>query len=301
MTGTSTRAHHRSARRGFWTAYQPGFRVSDAPLASPEFFAEVEADRYSLEPAIEELARFESWANRDVLEAGCGIASDGMRFVRAGARYTGLDFSPVALDVARRRLELEGGSAGFVSGDITDLPFPSESFDLVYSNGVIHHVPDTARAVNEFHRVLRPGGTALVMVYHRSSFNYFFTIMLLRRLLAGLLLIPGAERAVAWLTGEPVELLRDHKRLLRKLGGRYLTDPATFLSRNTDGPANPLSKVYTRRSGSAFFDAFDSVTTEVRFLILRTYPLGERIARARMATALERRWGWHLWIRAIKA
>ena len=95
MTGTSTRAHHRSARRGFWTAYQPGFRVSDAPLASPEFFAEVEADRYSLEPAIEELARFESWANRDVLEAGCGIASDGMRFVRAGARYTGLDFSPV--------------------------------------------------------------------------------------------------------------------------------------------------------------------------------------------------------------
>lgn len=288
-------------RRGFWTDYQPGFRATAAPVGSPEFFAEVEAHRYRLEPHIADLVRFERWADRDVLEAGCGIATDGMRFVRAGARYTGMDFSATALELARRRLELEGGTARFVRGSIAALPFPDASFDLVYSNGVIHHLPETGRVIGEFHRVLRPGGTAIVMVYHRNSFNFYVSVMIVRRALAALLLIPGAERAIAVLTGERPDVLRGHRALLREHGPGYLTDPQLFLSHNTDGPGNPLSKVYSAEGMRTAFSAFGDVQTDVRFLNLRAYPGGERLEQIELVRRAGHRVGWHLWVTATKA
>jgi len=290
-----------SSRRKFWTEYQPGYRATEAAVGSPEFFDEVEAHRYALEPDIVELVRFDQWAGRDVLEAGCGIATDGMRFVRAGARYTGLDFSPAALDLARRQLELRGGAAKFVHGSVADLPFPDESFDLVYSNGAIHHVPETQRAIDEFRRVLRAGGTAIVMVYHRRSFNFYVSIMAVRRALTALLLVPGADRGIARVTGERPDVLRGHRELLRKHGLRYISDPALFLSHNTDGPGNPLSKAYTVEAMRRRFSGFDRVETELRFLNLRAYPMGERLERLARVRELGRRFGWHLWINATKA
>jgi SAM-dependent methyltransferase len=290
-----------TTRTDFWAEYQPGFRSSDAPIGSPEFFSEVEARRFALEPHILELVQFERWAGKDVLEAGCGIATDGMRFVRAGARYTGIDLSDTAIDLARSRLQLERGSAEFVRGSITDLPFEDESFDLVYSNGVIHHVPETQRAIDEFERVLRPGGTAIVMVYHRRSFNYIVSIMTVRRLLASTLLIPGAETAIARITGQPPDVLHGHRELLREHGSRYLTDPQRFLSHNTDGPGNPLSKAYTVEGMRRAFSSFADVHADVRFLNLRAYPFGERLERLPSIRRLGRRYGWHLWIRATRS
>ena len=167
--------------------------------------------------------------------------------------------------------------------------------------GVIHHLPETRRVVDEMHRVLRPGGTAIVMVYHRDSLNFYFSIMVLRRLLAATLLVPGADRALSKLTGEPVDVLRGHRELLAEHGLRYLADPRLFLSNNTDGPGNPLSKVYTRRSARALFGRFDEVETAVRFLNLRAYPAGERLGATRLARRLGDRLGWHLWVVARKA
>ena len=290
-----------STRRDFWTGYQPGYRASDAPVGSPEFFAQVEAHRYALEPHIRELVQFERWAGADVLEAGCGIGTDAMQFVRAGARYTGIDFSPAALRLAKRRLELENGTATFAQGSVADLPFPDESFDLVYSNGVIHHLPETGRAIGEFLRVLRPGGTAIVMVYHRRSFNFYVSIMGVRRLLALVLLVPGAERVVARVTGERADLLAGHRVLLREHGVGYVADPVLFLSHNTDGPGNPLSKVYTAQGIHRAFAGFADVQSEVRFLNLRAYPFGERLEGRPLVRRLGRSAGWHLWIRATKS
>jgi len=260
-------------RQSFWTSYQPGTRGARAPLGTPEFFADVEARRYALEPEILDIADFSRWAGRDVLEAGCGIGTDAVQFVRAGARYRGVDFSPKALELARLRPEL--ANADLVSGSIADLPFPDASFDLVYSNGVIHHMPETARAIDEFRRVLRPGGTAIVMVYHRSSLNFYFSIMFLRRMLAAALLVPGADRAIARVTGESVDVLRGHRALLKEHGATYLMRPGLFLSNNTDGPGNPLSKVYTGAGMRRAFSKFAHVDTHVRFLNLRAYPKGE--------------------------
>lgn len=145
---------------------------------------------------------------------------------------------------------------------------------------------------------MRPSGTALVRVYHRRSLNYAFTIMTRRRLLASLLLMPGAPRVVARITGEQSEVLNGQRRLLQVHGFRYIRDRSLFLSNNTDGPGNPLSCAYSPRELVRLFSRFSSVATEVRFLNLRLYPGGDRLARTKIAHILERWIGWHLYIRA---
>jgi SAM-dependent methyltransferase len=285
----------------FWSSHQPGFRFTSAPAGTPEFFAEVERHRYSLEPHIPQMVQFERWRDKDVLEVGCGIATDGINLARSGAHYVGVDPSPEALTLARRRFELERAEGQFAQASAEELPFDSESFDLVFSHGVIHHLHDTEGAVREFHRVLRPGGTALVMVYHRNSLNYRVNIMVIRRLLAPLLLVPGGTRLAGLLTGEKREVVEQHRSLLRMHGLRYLTDRGLFLSNNTDGPGNPLSKVFSRAEAERLFGHFASVQTRVRFLNLRIVPGGGRLTGTRLAHHLERRVGWHLYIAAKKS
>lgn len=285
----------------FWTGYQPGFRASDAPVGSPAFFAEVEERRYRLEPAIKEIVGFERWSGRDVLEVGCGIATDGVSFARADARYTGVDTSPTAVEQAGLHFEAENLEGNVLPASALDLPFEDGSFDLVYSNGVIHHIADTRRTVEEMHRVLRPGGRAIVMVYHRASLNYRVNIMVIRRALALSLGLPGGARAVTQLTGERDEVIEGHRQLLAEHGLRYLADRELFLSNNTDGPGNHLSKVYSRNDARVLFRRFAGMSLRLRFLNLRIYPAGERLEASPMARRLERRFGWHLWIEAVKA
>ena len=284
----------------YWTSNQPGFKFAQARPGTPEFFAEVQEHRYALEPHIREMARFELWAGKDVLDVGCGIATDGVQFARAGARYVGVDASPTAVELAHRRFALEDLEGSIIEGSATALPFEENTFDLVWSHGVIHHIEDTEAAAAEFHRVLRPGGVAIVMLYHRRSFNYALTIMGLRRMLAASLLVPGGTAAVSKLTGEDRDVLDEHRQLLRTYGLRYLSDRQLFLSNNTDGPGNPLSKVYSRDEAAHLFRRFSLVRTEVRHLNARLYPGGRRLERTRLGRALGRRAGWHLYVHAVK-
>ncbi len=286
----------------FWSTYQPGFRFATAPVGTAEFFQQVSCYRDSIESHIPGVVRFARWAARDVLEAGCGIGTDGSRFAAAGARYTGMDFSPTALSLARRRFELEGLAGRFVGGSVTALPFADASFDLVFSHGVIHHTAGTQDALGEFYRVLRPGGTALVMVYHRTSFNYHVSIMMLRRALVSLLMVPGGTKLVSALTREPEDVLQGHVDLLDEHGLGYIRDRAMFLSRNTDGPGNALAKVYTGEGFAGMLSAagFGPVTMEVRYLNLRLYPGGLRFSGTGAGRRLERRFGWHLYAEGKK-
>jgi len=155
--------------RGFWEARPCGSAHAASPPGSPQFFDEVERKRIELEPFIARYARFEEAAGRDLLEIGVGLGTDFIRFVRAGARATGIDLTPASVDLVRRRLAVEGLQADVRTADAEHLPFASCSFDLVYSWGVLHHTPDTARAIQEAQRVLRPGGALCVMLYGRCS------------------------------------------------------------------------------------------------------------------------------------
>jgi SAM-dependent methyltransferase len=125
--------------------------------------------RYELEPFILPFADFTAAQGKQVLEIGVGLGADHQGFAEAGAILSGIDLTERAVDHTRRRLTLLGLDSSLSVGDAENLNFPNESFDLVYSWGVLHHSPDTPRAINEVHRVLRPGGIAKIMIYHRYS------------------------------------------------------------------------------------------------------------------------------------
>ena len=285
--------------RAFWQAHPCGTKFADAEIGTREFFERVEEHRYRTEWHIPAAAGFDKSEGLRVLEVGCGLGTDGARFARAGAIYTGVDLTEAAVSLARRRFELEGLPGEFRVSDAERLDFPDESFDLVYSHGVLHHTPDTARAVREIHRVLRPGGRAVVMLYHRDSYNYRINIRLLRRLGARFLRTETGLRIAHRLTGEPVESLREHAAEIKSDAESYLA-PGEFLSRNTDGAGNPLSRVYSRREARELFKDFADVRFAAHFLNKRWLPLVGNILPRSVEARLASRWGWHLWIYAEK-
>jgi SAM-dependent methyltransferase len=159
--------------RRYWEDDPCGAAHGTAREGTPEFFTQVAAKRDALEPFIADYADFASARGKDVLEIGVGVGSDFIRFVRAGARATGVDLTEHAIDLVRRRLELEGLEADLRQADAERLPFADASFDIVYSWGVLHHTPDTDRAIAEAQRVLKPGGRLCVMLYARYSWLAF--------------------------------------------------------------------------------------------------------------------------------
>lgn len=159
----------KQAVRAFWQATPCGTRELREEPGTRAYFDRLERERDRLEPFIGAFARFAERRGQRVLEVGVGAATDFVRFARAGARLTGVDLTPRAVELARQRLALEGLEADVREADAEALPFEDGSFDFVYSWGVVHHTPRTERAVAEILRVVRPGGRVCVMVYHRRS------------------------------------------------------------------------------------------------------------------------------------
>ena len=155
--------------REFWEREPCGVTHTDAAEGTAEFYTEVERQRAEAEPFIPEFADFEGARDKRVLEIGVGLGSDFVRFARAGAVATGVDLTEHGVALVRRRLELEGLGAEVVRADAESLPFPDGSFDRIYSWGVLHHTPQTGRAVAEALRVLERGGTFCIMLYGRYS------------------------------------------------------------------------------------------------------------------------------------
>jgi ubiquinone/menaquinone biosynthesis C-methylase UbiE len=155
--------------RSFWNRTPCGSWDATAPEGTPEYFAQIEARRYELEPFIGRFAQFRTTSGQSVLEIGVGLGTDHVQFARAGASMHGVDLTDKGVDLVGRRLELEGLSSELRVADAEQLPFETDSFDYVYSWGVLHHTPDTPRAVAEAIRVLKPGGRLCVMLYSRHA------------------------------------------------------------------------------------------------------------------------------------
>lgn len=296
---TDTNAELKERVRAFWQAHPCGTRFSDAEMGTREFFERIEAHRYAKEWHIPEAANFAAERGLRVLEIGCGLGTDGAQFALAGANYTGVDLTEASIELARKKFELSGLRGEFRVADAEKLDFADDSFDLVYSHGVLHHTPDTASAVREIYRVLKPGGRAIVMLYHRGSYNYRIGIRVLRRAGARLLKSERGIKIVNRLTGEPLESLRDHARLLKASTNGYLASDE-FLSQSTDGAGNPLARVYSRREARELFGDFREVELRAYFLNKRFIPLIGNLLPRSIESALASRWGWHLWIYAKK-
>jgi len=285
--------------RDFWQKNPCGTKFTDAEMGTRPFYERVEEHRYEKEWHIPAAADFKSARGLRVLEIGCGLGTDGAQFAKAGAIYTGVDLTDAAVELARKRFELFNLKGCFRSADAENLDFADESFDLVYSHGVLHHTPDTERAVKEIHRVLRPGGRAIVMLYHRGSYNYRVNIRLFRRMGAHLLKTETGLKLVHRLTGEAVESLREHARNLKEDAQSYLS-PNEFLSQHTDGAGNPLARVYSRHEARELFKDFSEVELATHFLNKRWLPVIGSLLTRKMESRLASRWGWHLWIYAKK-
>lgn len=285
--------------RAFWQAHPCGTKFADAEPGTRLFYERVEEHRYRTEWHIPAAADFAGTKGLRVLEIGCGLGTDGAQFAKAGADYVGVDLTEAAVDFARKRFELFGLAGTFRTADAEKLDFENESFDLVYSHGVLHHTPDTVGAVREVHRVLRPGGRAIVMLYHRGSYNYRFNIGVFRRAGAHLLRYESGLKLAAKLSGEPVESLREHARFIKEDTESYLA-PDEFLNQNTDGAGNPLARVYSRREARELFKDFSGVELHTHFLNKRWLPVIGNLLSRKMEMRLAARWGWHLWIYATK-
>jgi SAM-dependent methyltransferase len=284
--------------RQFWQEHPCGTKFADAPPGSKRFYELVEAHRYEKEWHIPAAAGFADTEKLRVLEIGCGLGTDGAQFAKAGADYTGVDLTEAAIELARRRFELFQLPGTFQVADAEQLDFPDNSFDVVYSHGVLHHTPDTAVAIKEVHRVLKPGGRAVVMLYHRDSYNYRVNISMLRRAGVHLLRWQSGVKLVHLLTGESEEALREHARRLKK--EREYLSSEEFLSQNTDGAGNPLARVYSKSEARKLFKDFAKVEFKIHFLNKKWLPLLGPILPRTLETKLASRWGWHLWIYATK-
>lgn len=252
-------------------ATAPGLEPGSAP-----FFQMVEAERYgSYAPWLKDAADFPAFGGLRVLEIGPGLGTDHAQIARAGARTFAIDLTVAHLQLTRRRFALEGLVTRLTRGDAERLPFSAASFDAVYSFGVLHHTPDTQAAIDEVRRVLRPGGFAVISLYHRHSAFYWISTMLCR----------GVRRGELWKKG--------YRRLLAGIEH----------GSETSG-ASPLVKVLSRRQCRRMFAGFASVdvrTDHVDYSHVFPSRAPSSGADRRLVEKWAGYWGWYLTIRARRS
>jgi ubiquinone/menaquinone biosynthesis C-methylase UbiE len=277
--------------RSFWDA-NPCQSGLSKEAERRRYFEEISRKRFQgREWHVPIVAKFDSFRGKDVLEIGCGVGTDGIEFARNGANYIGVDLTPNSVELTRERFKVFGVPGQFeVANAEQGLPLPDASVNHVYSFGVIHHSPAPEKIVGQIYRVLRKGGTFTVMLYNRSSVNYYIEIMFLRRLFKWCLLPKFMPRLIAAATGFDRWKLEGHRSSLVK--NKKLTKKE-WISMNTDGPFCPLARVYDYNEAEALFGAFENVRQEVwEFNVDHWSFIGKAIPDS-VAKWIGRHWGWH--------
>jgi ubiquinone/menaquinone biosynthesis C-methylase UbiE len=264
---------YKQRAREQWTADPCGSHVArDLTFGTRPYFDCIEDYRYGVYATwMKDVIGFDKYAGKRLLEVGCGTGTDLLQFARGGSKVIGIDLTPRSIEITRQRFRIYGQNGGFAIGDAENLAFPDNSFDVVYSFGVIHHTPDTRRAVSEFHRVLRPGGRAIVMLYNRASLYYWTSLMLRRGLIGGEL---------------------------------FHSSTAEIMSRHveySESEARPLVKAYSRSEARALFCKFDDCRIMIRQLTREEFGRPGRLLPRASVRWLGKHFGWNLLVTAVKA
>ena len=225
--------------RAYWNAHPCGTQFSSTEWGTREFFEEAERVRYTAQPFMRELADFDRFSGKQVLEVGCGLGTDLLQFARGGADVTGVDLTTQSIELAKARFAQQSLPVRALVADAEHLPFEDNSFDVVYSFGVLHHTPNTERAIEEAYRVLKPGGRIILMLYHKHSLHVYLGVPLF------------------WLSNK----LRNNK-----------FSAFEDWIRVYDGEENPLGKAYSRSEIRRMMKQFSNVTATVYDPIRRRIP-----------------------------
>src|SRR5277367_734643 len=263
--------------RDYWNNRPCNIRHSTQPVGTKEYFDEVEARKYFVEPHIPAFADFEKWRGKKVLEIGCGIGTDTINFARHGAQVTTVDLSAKSMELAQQRAAVFNlqDKIRFLSGNAEQLStfVPVEPYDLIYSFGVIHHTPHPDNVLEELRKYTHPGTTVKIMVYHRRSYK------------------------VAWIFATE--------------GQGQFWKLSEIIARNAEAQTGcPIAYTYTRREGRELLERHGFKVTEVAVDHIFPYRISDyvqyryvresyfRWIPPALFRGLEKRIGWHLCLTA---
>jgi ubiquinone/menaquinone biosynthesis C-methylase UbiE len=246
-------------------------REENVAAGSLAFFSRMAERRYKRDdPWIPTILNFPSMAAKKVLEIGHGMGCDLVHVAKAGGIAHGVDITPNHHEIAKKHFAVNGLQADLRLCDASDLPFASNSMDIVFSLGVLHHTNDTIRCIAEAYRVLKPGGTFIMALYHFWSLPHLY-----------LLLYHGLWH------GD-----------LRRLGYRNLL---STIEGGADGlTIKPLVKLYSRRIVRTILADFSKTDIQICGLAYQRIPLVGRFVPSAAGKLLERHWGWYVVSHAVK-
>jgi ubiquinone/menaquinone biosynthesis C-methylase UbiE len=260
--------------KDYWDRRPCNIRHSPSEVGTRQYFDEVEARKYFVEPHIPRFAEFELWKGKRVLEIGCGIGTDTINFARAGAIVTAVDLSQESLVLAQKRAELYNlKNIHFYRANTEELSVvvPLEVYDLVYSFGVVHHTPHPERAIEQIRLYMDTTSTLKLMLYHRTSWKVFW------------ILVKYGKRKFWKLE----QLIADHSE-------------AQF--------GSPVTYTYTKESVKALLQGFE--ITDIWVDHIFPYKISDygqyryrkvwyfRCLTKSLFRWMEQSWGWHLCITA---
>jgi SAM-dependent methyltransferase len=270
------------AIRDFWDAHSCGnHQVVGLNSDYEAFFERYDKFRYSREGHI--LRRLDAidLKGKRVLEIGLGQGADSEQIIRRGAIWSGLDLTRESIDRVSTRLRLRRlPYERLECGSALAMPFENSSFDMVFSHGVLHHIPDVKAAQREIARVLKPDGRLVAMFYARCSLNYLVAISIVRRMALIVLYGVGAQ---------PGGTVGCHLANARREGLWSYLKMSNFIHRNTDGPENPYAKVYDLATVREDFPHFEIERSYQDYMHAPPLPVTPLKPLAGIL-------GWHLWV-----
>jgi ubiquinone/menaquinone biosynthesis C-methylase UbiE len=157
------------AIRTYWNDHIHDLAIATQPPGTAAFFRELDEYRFDKLRYLPRLVDFAGYRDRQLLEVGCGAGIDLVRFARGGAVVTGVDLAETAIELARQNFTQAGLAADLRVMNGEALQFAGDSFDVVYAHGVLQYTADPRKMLGEIHRVLRPGGRLICMVYNKYS------------------------------------------------------------------------------------------------------------------------------------
>lgn len=222
----------------FWEDNLCGRQFIDEEVYTEEFYRNYTQLRYKKTHHLNEVIDWNGAKGKKLLEVGLGIGADGVRWAKNGADYSGIDLTAEAVGATQKHFRLHGLAGRIEQGNAENIAFDDASFDMVYSHGVLHHTENINNTFSEIHRVLKPNGEFIVMLYAKGSFNYWIRIQMWFRLklIATILASKLGRRPKK-------KLWKEHLENYERIGGSYLSW-SNFPHRCTDGANCEIANIY---------------------------------------------------------